>query len=224
MVTKVINVAKHYGSGKNAVQAVQGISLDINAGDYIALLGPSGSGKTTLLSIIGCLIQPSSGEVYYNRKKVSDIPEREMADLRSREIGFVFQFTDLLKNLTVLENVLVPVLFQDGDPRDYAEYALELLDQLGLGGLSERRIYGLSGGERQRVAIARALINSPKLLLADEPTGDLDDNTAKLISALFDRCNRNGTTIVFVTHNKQLAKSAANIYEMGEGRIQRIIK
>lgn len=224
MVTKVINVTKHYGKAKRQVNAVQGISLDINSGDYIALLGPSGSGKTTLLSIIGCLIQPTSGEVYYNKMKVSDIPEREMARLRSREIGFVFQFTDLLGNLSVLENVLVPVLFQEGDPINYRDYAVELLELLGLGDLMERRINGLSGGERQRVAIARALINRPKLLLADEPTGDLDEKTAVLISRLFERCNREGMTIVFVTHNKHFAKSARNIYEMAEGRIQRIIK
>lgn len=224
MITKIINVTKTYGSGQGRTDALKGVSLDINEGDFIAILGPSGSGKTTLLSIIGCLIHPSDGEVYFNRQKVSDIGDRELSVLRSREIGFVFQFTDLLGNLTVLENVLMPALFHDGDIRSRERLAREMLKQLGLGYCTNSRITTLSGGERQRVAIARSLINRPRLLLADEPTGDLDEETSKLIIKLFRDCNAAGTTIVFVTHNRLLAKAAANIYEMGDGRIQRMLK
>lgn len=224
MITKILNVTKSYGSGNARSEALRGVSLDINAGDYIALVGPSGSGKTTLLSIIGCLIHPSTGEVYFDKRKVRDISDIELSVLRGREIGFVFQFTDLLSNLTVLENVLVPILFYDGLMHEKRKYAIQLLEKLGLGYCLNARVQALSGGERQRVAIARSLINRPRLLLADEPTGDLDEETSRRIIALFAAVNASGTTIVFVTHNKNFAKAATNVYEMGEGRIQRILK
>ena len=155
---------------------------------------------------------------------MSDIGDSELSRLRSREIGFVFQFTDLLANLTVTENVLMPVLFHDGEMAAKEKLAREMLKKLGLGYCMDSRIKMLSGGERQRVAIARSLINRPRLLLADEPTGDLDDETSKLIIALFKEWNAAGTTILFVTHNKNFAKAATNVYEMGDGRIQRILK
>jgi putative ABC transport system ATP-binding protein len=222
--TKVINVTKTYGFGSTRVKALNGISLDINEGDYIALLGPSGSGKTTLLSIIGCLIHPSSGEVYYDKHKVRDLSEKELSELRSRDIGFVFQFTDLLPNLTVLENVMTPMLFQSADRKETEKKACELLKRLGLGHCLDARPRTISGGERQRVAIARALINKPRMLLADEPTGDLDDETSKKIIELFSEHNKAGTTIILVTHNREFAHAAGNVYEMREGRIQRILK
>jgi putative ABC transport system ATP-binding protein len=224
VITKVLNVGKSYGSGSSRTEALRGVSLDINEGDFIALLGPSGSGKTTLLSIIGCLIQPTSGEVYFNKQRVGDISEQRLADLRSREIGFVFQFTDLLPNLTVLENVLVPILFNDGDIAGKRSIAVDLLKRLGLEHCIDSRTRTISGGERQRVAIARAVINRPRLLLADEPTGDLDEDTSKRIVSLFNECNNEGMTIVLVTHSKAFAKSAKNIYEMEYGRIARILK
>ena len=224
MITKIINVTKKYGFGSSEVNALKGVSFDINEGDYIALLGPSGSGKTTLLSIIGCLIHPTSGEVYFSKHKVSDIDDKELSILRSREIGFVFQFTDLLANLTVLENVLVPVIFQDGQVSAKEKHAKEMLSRLGLEYCINSRINMLSGGERQRVAIARSLINRPRLLLADEPTGDLDEETSKLIINLFSEYNAAGTTIVFVTHNKTFAKAARNVYQMNNGRIEKILK
>jgi len=223
-MTKILNVTKNYGYGNSRRNALKGVSLDINDGDFIALLGPSGSGKTTLLSIIGCLIHPTDGEVYFNKKKVSDISDTELAHLRSRDIGFVFQFTDLLSNLTVIENVLIPVLFHDGEMAAKEKLARDMLKKLRLGYCMDSRIKMLSGGERQRVAIARSLINRPRLLLADEPTGDLDDKTSKLIISLFQEWNAAGTTILFVTHNRNFAKAATNVYEMGEGRIQRILK
>ncbi|HOG64613.1 MAG TPA: ABC transporter ATP-binding protein [Spirochaetota bacterium] len=224
MITKILNVTKSYGSGSARAEALKGVSLDINAGDYIAIVGPSGSGKTTLLSIIGCLIHPTEGEVYFDKRRVSDISDIELSVLRGREIGFVFQFTDLLSNLTVLENVLVPILFHDGMVDEKKKYAVQLLEKLGLGYCINARVQALSGGERQRVAIARSLINRPRLLLADEPTGDLDDETSRRIISLFAAVNASGTTIVFVTHNKNFAKAATNVYEMGDGRIQRILK
>jgi putative ABC transport system ATP-binding protein len=224
MIAKMIKVTKSYGSGNARTEALKGVSLDINEGDYIAIVGPSGSGKTTLLAILGCLIQPSGGEVYFDKRRVRDISDIELSSLRAQEIGFVFQYTDLLINLTVLENVLVPVLFRDGLINEKKEYAAHLLERLGLGYCLNARVRALSGGERQRVAIARSLINRPRLLLADEPTGDLDDVTSERIMSLFAAVNVTGTTIVFVTHNKAFAKLASNIYEMGDGRIQRILK
>jgi len=224
MIAKIINVTKVYGSGNARTEALKGVSLDVNAGDYIAIVGASGSGKTTLLSIIGCLIQPSEGEVYFDKRRVRDISDLELSKLRGCEIGFVFQFTDLLGNLTVLENVLVPILFYDGMINEKKEYAKQLLEKLGLEYCINARVRALSGGERQRVAIARSLINRPRILLADEPTGDLDDTTSERIMSLFASVNASGTTIVFVTHNKAFAKFAHNVYEMGNGRIQRILK
>jgi putative ABC transport system ATP-binding protein len=224
MIAKIINVCKVYGSGEARTEALKGVSLDINEGDYIAIVGPSGSGKTTLLSILGCLIQPSDGEVYFGKRRVREISDIELSRIRGLDIGFVFQFTDLLWNLTVLENVLVPVLFHDGRITEKEAFAEQLLEKLGLSYCINARVRGLSGGERQRVAIARSLINRPRILLADEPTGDLDEETSKSIIALFDVMNAAGTTIVFVTHNKMFAKCAHNIYEMGNGRIQRILK
>ncbi|MDR2734444.1 MAG: ABC transporter ATP-binding protein [Spirochaetota bacterium] len=224
MIAKVINVTKVYGSGQARTEALKGVSLDINEGDYIGIMGASGSGKTTLLSIIGCLIKPSDGEVYFDKRRVRDISDIELSRLRGREIGFVFQFTDLLGNLTVLENVLVPVLFHDGQIAEKKKYAVQLLEKLGLGYTLNTRVRALSGGERQRVAIARSLINRPRILLADEPTGDLDDAASERIMALFSSVSAAGTTIVFVTHNKAFVKYASNVYEMGDGRIQRILK
>lgn len=224
MITKVINVSKAYGYGASRIEALRGVSFDINEGDYIALVGPSGSGKTTLLSIIGCLIHPTSGEVYFDKQRVSDISSQALARLRNAHIGFVFQFTDLLGNLTVLENVLVPVLFKGGDMNEKGRQAEQLLERLGLKYCLNARPRTLSGGERQRVAIARSLINQPRLLLADEPTGDLDDVTSRAIIDLFQEYNKLGTTIILVTHHKHLMEAAKNIYEMGEGRILRILK
>ncbi len=224
MITTVINVHKTYGSRESRVTALNGVSLDINDGDYISIIGPSGSGKTTLLSLIGCLIHPSKGDVYYNKNRVSDISEEELCILRGQEIGFVFQFTDLLSNLNVLENVLVPVIFNDGQISLKKQYAKELLERLGLGYCMYAKTNFLSGGERQRVAIARAMINRPRLILADEPTGDLDAKTSELIIKLFNEFNSEGVTIILITHNRNFADNAKNIYQMGEGRIQKILK
>jgi len=224
LLTKVINVTKSFGIGRSRVDVLNGVSLDINESDYIAITGPSGCGKTTLLSIIGCLLKPTEGEVYYNRNKISDFSSSALTKLRSSEMGFVFQYTDMLPRLNVLENVLMPILFHDGLVSSKEQYAINLLERLGLQDLIYSKVKNLSGGERQRIAIARALINRPRILFADEPTGELDEKSAHLISRLFSEINAAGTTILLVTHNKVFADSAKNIYEMGKGRIQRLLK
>lgn len=224
MLTKVINVTKSFGIGRSRVDVLNGVSLDINESDYIAITGPSGCGKTTLLSIIGCLLKPTKGEVYYNKNKISDFSSSALTKLRSSEMGFVFQYTDMLPRLNVLENVLMPILFHDGLVSSKEQYAKNLLERLGLKDLIYSNVKNLSGGERQRIAIARSLINRPRILFADEPTGELDEKSAHLISRLFSEINAAGTTILLVTHNKVFADSAKNIYEMGKGRIQRLLK
>ncbi len=224
MLTKVINITKSFGIGRSKVDVLNGVSLDINESDYIAITGPSGCGKTTLLSIVGCLLKPTNGEVYYNKNKISDFSSSALTKLRSNEMGFVFQYTDLLPRLNVLENVLMPILFHDGLVSSKEQYAIHLLERLGLQDLIYSNVKNLSGGERQRIAIARSLINRPRILFADEPTGELDEKSAQLISRLFNEINVAGTTILLVTHNKAFADSAKNIYEMGQGRIQRLLK
>ncbi len=226
MISKITNVAKEYisKSGKT-VSAIDGVSFDINEGDFIAIVGPSGSGKTTLLSTIGCLIQPTRGDVYFNKKKVTQISDKDQCSLRGEHIGFIFQFTYLVSHLNVLENVLVPLMLVGEEVNDEKkEYAVDLLTRLEMQDKLDYFPKELSGGEIQRTAIARSLIKKPRLLLADEPTGDLDYHTSQRIFSFFHELNKKqGTTIVVVTHNPEFAKYADDIYRIEKGKVTELV-
>jgi ABC-type lipoprotein export system ATPase subunit len=226
MISKITNIAKDYLRKKReSVRAIDGVSFDINEGDFISIVGPSGSGKTTLLSIIGCLIQPTRGDVYFNDKKVTQISDKEQCKLRGEYIGFIFQFTYLVSHLTVLENVLVPLMLVGEEINEKAkDFAIDLLTRLDMQDKLDYFPRELSGGEIQRTAIARSLIKKPKLLLADEPTGDLDFVTSQKIFDFFKELNeKQGVTIVVVTHNPQLAKFAKDIYQIDKGKVTNMI-
>jgi ABC-type lipoprotein export system ATPase subunit len=224
MISKVNNVGKEYLTKRGAVTALDKISFDINKGDFVAIVGPSGSGKTTLLSVIGCLIHPTSGDVYFNNKKVSEISDKELCHLRSEKIGFIFQFTYLVSHLTVLENVLVPLRVTGNTvTKEDRKRAMEILKRLDMDKKHDFFPKELSGGEIQRTAIARSLINKPSILLADEPTGDLDYKTSVKIFDYFKELNKiEGLTIVVVTHNLDLAKCAHDVYEIIDGKVKEL--
>lgn len=210
-------VTKTYRLGAGEVHALRGVSLSIEEGEFAALLGPSGSGKTTLLQILGCVDSPTAGSVSLGGKSVAGLGDKELTAVRRSTVGFIFQQFYLMPTLTALENVLVPTLF--GKRAGSEEEASELLDSVGLGGRAGHRVAQLSGGEMQRVAIARALINKPKLLLADEPTGNLDSENASAVFELFERLNRKGLTVIVVTHNEELAGRAKRIIRIKDGRL-----
>jgi putative ABC transport system ATP-binding protein len=203
--------------GETPVVALSEVSLAIGEGEFTAILGRSGSGKSTLLSILGCLDQPSSGEVLIRGQKVSDMEENELARVRNREIGFVFQSFHLLSHYDALANVELPLLYADA--RGSQERATAILQRVGLGERLRHLPKQMSGGQRQRVAIARALANNPHLLLADEPTGNLDSRTGQDIMALFRQLHRDGATIVIVTHDPQVAAVAKRVISLADGRV-----
>ncbi|MEW5993348.1 MAG: ABC transporter ATP-binding protein [Candidatus Zixiibacteriota bacterium] len=213
------NLWKTYEMGTEKVHALRGASITIEKGEYVAIMGPSGSGKSTLMNLIGCLDTPSQGEYYLNGKKVSDMNDDELANIRNREIGFVFQTFNLLPRATALHNVELPLVY-NGSPahqrREMAEIALGKVD------LSDRMSHKpneMSGGERQRVALARALVNNPSLLLADEPTGNLDSKTSQEIMQVFDELHRQGNTILVVTHEESVARHARRVLSILDGQI-----
>ncbi|MBI3288880.1 MAG: ABC transporter ATP-binding protein [Elusimicrobia bacterium] len=216
-VIELRGVSKSYALGEVPVLALESLSLAIQEGEFAALLGPSGSGKSTLLSILGLLDLPSSGEVLIRGKKVSDLSEDELARIRNKEIGFVFQSFHLLPYYDVVSNVELPLIYgKDPDPTGKAR---ALLERVGLGHRLGHLPSQLSGGQRQRVAIARALATRPSLLLADEPTGNLDSKSGREIMALFHELHRQGSTIVIVTHDSNVAAQARRVLRMGDGRI-----
>jgi putative ABC transport system ATP-binding protein len=224
MISKITNVKKEYIVKKRTITALGGVSFDINAGDFISIVGPSGSGKTTLLSIIGCLIRPTNGEVYFNDKRVTEISDKDQCILRGGNIGFIFQFTYLVSHLSVLENVLVPLMLMGKTVTDEdKEKAVNILSRLDMQDKIEFFPRELSGGEIQRTAIARSLIHDPRLLLADEPTGDLDYKTSLKIFNYFRELNEKGMAIVVVTHNSELAQYAKDIYEIEKGQVKQVI-
>jgi len=214
------NVSKQYVMGETTVRALRGLDLNINSGEFVAIVGPSGSGKSTLMHIIGALDIPDQGRVLLDGRDISEYDENELADLRGNKVGFVFQTFNLIHTLSSLENVALPLTFHGVERAQREERAAELLDMVGLGDRLDHKPAELSGGEQQRVSIARALINDPDILLADEPTGNLDSETGKDIMELIKGLNKDrGTTIVVVTHNPRDAEYADRNVNMIDGKI-----
>lgn len=219
MLLKIEQVTKIYSLGKTAVRALDGVSLTIEKGEYLALMGPSGSGKSTLMHILGCLDTPTTGKYFFNGDDTSRLSDTELARLRNKEFGFVFQNFNLLPRLSALANVELPLLYAGGGRKERIRRATELLTMVGLGDRLRHRSNELSGGEMQRVAIARALANQPAVILADEPTGNLDSRTGNEIMQLFDSLAREGNTIILVTHDKTVADHARRIVKLKDGKI-----
>ncbi len=211
-------VSKFYGEGTTRVVALDDVSLRVDDGDFIAVMGPSGSGKSTLLNIIGGLDQPSRGEVILDGRRIDDLDENALVDIRRGDIAYVFQQYHLLPSLTAIENVLLPLLFRGGDTRP--KKAMDMLRRVGLEKRADHKPGQLSGGEQQRVAIARALVGDPSLILADEPTGNMDQKTGTEILELFTRLNRDGHSIIMVTHNPEIAGQAGQTIVLKDGRVE----
>ncbi|MBD3322392.1 MAG: ATP-binding cassette domain-containing protein, partial [Chitinivibrionales bacterium] len=216
-IIKLEHVSKHYHRGSETVHALQDVSLDVTTGEYLAIAGHSGSGKTMLLNMIGCLDRPTRGTIAVDGCEIQQAPERELNRLRQSAIGFVFQQFFLIPTLTVIENTQLPALFAG---KKAEQRALELLEMVGLGKRKHHLPGQLSGGEMQRVAIARSLINSPSILLADEPTGNLDSRNAATIIDLFETLNNDGMTVVLVTHNLDLVKRCNRTVHIEDGMVQ----
>jgi putative ABC transport system ATP-binding protein len=213
-------VARVYPRGASAVVALDGVSLEVGAGEKLAIMGPSGSGKSTLLSILGCLDRPTRGEYLFEGREVEGLSDDELSRLRNRAIGFVFQSFHLIPQLTVAENVETPLLYEGAPPAQWRARAEAALAAVGLSHRADHRPAELSGGEAQRAAIARALVTSPRLLLADEPTGNLDSATGEEIARLLDELHAGGCTVVLVTHNESLARRAERVVRLRDGRIE----
>lgn len=209
-----------YKMGAEIVQALKSISIDVHKGEYVAFMGPSGSGKSTLMNIIGCLDSPTSGTYILNGKDVSDMSENELAEIRNKEIGFVFQTFNLLPRASCLDNVALPLIYAGFNKSDREEKAFQSLSNVGLADRVHHRPNELSGGQRQRVAIARALVNDPSIILADEPTGNLDSKTSYGIMELFHELHQKGNTIIMVTHEDDIAHYAHRIVRLRDGLVE----
>ncbi|MBL7770585.1 MAG: ABC transporter ATP-binding protein [Flavipsychrobacter sp.] len=213
-------IHKSYYMGKQAIPVLKGINLDIFRNDYVALMGPSGSGKSTLMNILGCLDSPTMGKYILNGQDVSKMEDDDLATVRNKEIGFVFQQFNLLPRLTAAENVALPLVYAGIPKKQRIEMALDVLSRVGLADRSHHKPNELSGGQCQRVAIARALVNNPTLILADEPTGNLDSKTSVEIMAIFDKIQAGGNTVVLVTHEEDIAQHAHRIVRLRDGLIE----
>jgi putative ABC transport system ATP-binding protein len=214
------NIRKSYFIGRNELPVLKGISLDIFKNEYVALMGPSGSGKSTLMNMLGCLDSPTSGKYILNGHDVSQMEDNQLAHVRNKEIGFVFQQFNLMPRLTALENVAVPLIYAGISKKDREEKALEMLKKVGLGERYKHKPNELSGGQCQRVAIARALVNDPSMILADEPTGNLDTKTSVEIMEIFGAIHASGNTVVLVTHEEDIADHALRIVRLRDGLIE----
>lgn len=217
---QIEGVTKRYKLGDQIVYALNGVDINIEQSEYTALMGPSGSGKSTLMNIIGCLDSPTSGSYFLNQKEVSQMSDSALSAVRNTEIGFVFQTFNLLNRLNAIENVALPLVYAGISKKQREERAKEVLDKVGLGDRMSHRPNELSGGQRQRVAVARALINNPSILLADEPTGNLDTQTSHEIMALFEEIHSGGNTIVLVTHEEDIAQHAKRIVRLRDGVVE----
>ncbi|MEE2637876.1 MAG: ABC transporter ATP-binding protein [Acidobacteriota bacterium] len=215
---------KTYRMGSEEIHALQGVSLEIEPGEYVAIMGPSGSGKSTLMNLIGCLDTPSRGSYLLNDHQVRELDDDELARIRNEEIGFVFQTFNLLPRATALHNVELPLVYAGVSGSDRRSRALEALELVELADRVGHRPNELSGGQRQRVAIARALVNSPSILLADEPTGNLDSKTGLEIMALFERLHASGNTIVLITHEPEISKYAHRVIQLRDGLVERDVR
>lgn len=220
VVINTKNISKVYQMGSETIRALDNVDISINKGEYVAFMGPSGSGKSTLMNIVGCLDTPTTGTYLLNTNDVSEMSENELAEIRNKEIGFVFQTFNLLPRSTALENVEIPLIYAGIGKSKRKETAQKTLESVGLGDRAHHKPNELSGGQRQRVAVARALVNNPSIILADEPTGNLDTKTSYEIMELFDNLHKQGNTIIMVTHEEDIAAYAHRIIRLRDGNIE----
>jgi len=220
----VRNLSKIYQMGTTRVEALKNIDLDIYSNEYVALMGPSGSGKSTLMNLLGCLDTPTTGEYSLNGREVSQMTDGELAQVRNKEIGFVFQTFNLLPRLSALDNVALPLIYAGMSRSDRQARSAEVLDSVGLGDRMDHKPNELSGGQRQRVAVARALVNKPSIILADEPTGNLDTKTSMEIMTLFQEIHDRGNTVILVTHEPDIAEYAHRIVRLRDGMVESDMK
>lgn len=221
-IIELNNIRKEYRSGEIAVAALQGVSLRIEENEFVAIMGPSGSGKSTMMNILGCLDQPSGGQYRLGGREVSAMSDDELAAVRNRDIGFVFQSFHLLPRLNIVRNVMLPLKYTDIDTEVARDKAVRMLARVNLENRLDHVPNELSGGQRQRVAIARALVNDPKIIFADEPTGNLDTKTSVEIMELFSELHRAGQTIILVTHEPEIAEYAQKVIHMRDGKVERV--
>lgn len=219
-IIRLTDIGRRYVMGMEEIHAIKSISVNINRNEYVALMGPSGSGKSTLMNIIGCLDTPSKGQYILNSTDVSRMNDEQLAEIRNKEIGFVFQTFNLLPRSTALENVALPLVYAGVSKSDRLDRANEMLRLVGLQDRVHHKPNELSGGQRQRVAVARALVNNPSIILADEPTGNLDTKTSYEIMALFEEIHENGNTIILVTHEEDIARHAHRIVRLRDGLVE----
>jgi putative ABC transport system ATP-binding protein len=219
-VIEIRNIIRDFKLGQEIVHVLKGIDLDIKTGEYVAIMGPSGSGKSTLMNLLGCLDTATAGSYNLNGKDVSQMSDDELAEIRNTEIGFVFQTFNLLPRTTALENVALPMIYAGASKNQRQERASEVLTNVGLADRMDHKPNQLSGGQRQRVAIGRALVNKPSIILADEPTGNLDSKTGLEIMALFDEIHAAGNTVIMVTHEEEIAAHAKRIIRLRDGIIE----
>ena len=219
-IIELRSISKSYFMGRMELKVLKAISLEINKNEYVALMGPSGSGKSTLMNVLGCLDSVTSGQYILNNKDVSKMADDDLAEVRNKEIGFVFQQFNLLPRLTAAENVALPLIYNGTSRKERSQLALEMLDKVGLSDRSHHKPSELSGGQNQRVAIARALVNNPSIILADEPTGNLDSKTSIEIMEIFDKIHRDGNTLILVTHEEEIAEHGQRIIRLKDGVIE----
>jgi putative ABC transport system ATP-binding protein len=219
-VIHIRNIVRNFQMGQETVYVLKDIDLDIKRGEYVAIMGPSGSGKSTLMNLLGCLDTPTSGTYILNGADVSQMSDDDLAEIRNKEIGFVFQTFNLLPRTTALENVALPMIYAGASKKDRTERAAEVLTSVGLADRMDHKPNELSGGQRQRVAVGRALVNKPSIILADEPTGNLDSKTSLEIMQLFDEIHQAGNTVIVVTHEEDVAKRAKRVIRLRDGEIE----
>ena len=219
-VIEIRNIIRDFKLGQEVVHVLKGIDLDIKRGEYVAIMGPSGSGKSTLMNLLGCLDTPTAGSYNLNGNDVSQMTDDELADIRNKEIGFVFQTFNLLPRTTALDNVALPMVYAGASKKERVERATKVLADVGLADRMDHKPNQLSGGQRQRVAVGRALVNKPSIILADEPTGNLDSKTGTEIMALFDEIHKSGNTVIMVTHEEEVAAHAKRIIRLRDGVIE----